>query len=155
MLPFQFHWNGDNAYPLSESVMIPYSGNISTIHHDIFNFYHSQCRIVVECLFGMFIARWGIFWRDLEFKLQHVVEIVHACLRLHNFCTRRNLPILQSHYDVPAEFALDERGVVVDNQFRGTEEEMTSAFSRTGSTLRDSILREIRTQNIASNRSSR
>lgn len=155
MLPFPFHWNGDNAYPLSESVMIPYSGNISTIHHDIFNFYHSQCRIVVECLFGMFIARWGIFWRDLEFKLQHVVEIVHACLRLHNFCTRRNLPILQSHYDVPAEFALDERGVVVDNQFRGTEEEMTSAFSRTGSTLRDSILREIRTKNIASSRSSR
>ncbi len=68
----------------------------------------------------MFIARWGILWRDFEFKLQHVVEIVHASLRLHNFCTRRNLPILQSRYDVPAEFALDERGLIVANKFRDT-----------------------------------
>lgn len=142
---FPFHWNGDNAYTLSESLMIPYAGNSVNVYQDSFNYYHSQCRIVVECLFGMFVARWGIFWHDLEFNLSHIVEIVHACLRLHNFCTRRNLPIIDTHYDIPEEFRRNDAGILINNEFRNVTAD--TGYDRCGSTLRETILENIQKKN--------
>ena len=70
---FPYHWNGDNAYTSSESMMIPYPGaNLSITYptREWFNFWHSQVRITFERTFGIFIQRWGIFW-ELQFKELH------------------------------------------------------------------------------------
>ena len=50
LLPFPYHFNGDNAYTLSETMMIPFSGKNLHILQPFFeeiNFYHSQLRIHV------------------------------------------------------------------------------------------------------------
>jgi hypothetical protein len=60
LLPFPYHWNGDAAYTLTESMMIPYPGvNLHETDPDKewFNFWHSQIRITIERTFGIFIQR--------------------------------------------------------------------------------------------------
>jgi hypothetical protein len=52
---------------------------------DDFNFFHSSCRISVECCFGEIDLRWGILWRELNYALNVNCKIIDACMRLHNF----------------------------------------------------------------------
>eukprot|EP01031_Cornospumella_fuschlensis_P031290 gene31290-37817_t len=85
---FPYHWNGDIAYPLLESLHTPYLG--LNLHEtdpfkESYNYFHSELRITIERCFGMFVRRWGIFHKALEYDLSFVTEIVHACCRLHNF----------------------------------------------------------------------
>jgi len=39
----------------------------------------------VECAFGEIDLRWGILWKPLQFRLKHNVNVIDACMRLHNF----------------------------------------------------------------------
>ena len=52
---------------------------------DNYNFFHSSSRISVECAFGEIDLRWGILWRPLKFSLKHNLQVIDACLKLHNF----------------------------------------------------------------------
>ena len=52
---------------------------------DDFNFFHSSSRICIECTFGEIDMRWGILWRPLGFTMRNNIQIIDACLRLHNF----------------------------------------------------------------------
>lgn len=64
-LPFPYHWVGDAAYTGTECLMIPYAGSdlhVSCPPQEWFNFWHSQIRITIERIFGIFIMRWGIFY---------------------------------------------------------------------------------------------
>jgi hypothetical protein len=45
---------------------------------------HSSARIAVECAFGEIKLR-GILWRALKCSLPHNIQIIDACMRLHNF----------------------------------------------------------------------
>jgi hypothetical protein len=86
---YPYHWVGDAAYPLSTTMMVPYSG--TKLHlldppKDWLNFWQSQVRITIERCFGIFMKRWGIFWKPLASpKLENSIAIIHACFRLHNF----------------------------------------------------------------------
>ena len=87
-LALPYHWNGDAAYTGTETMVIPFPGvnlHITFPSKETFNFYHSQLRITIERTFGIFIQRWGIFWKQSKYKLKLIMEIVHACCRLHNF----------------------------------------------------------------------
>jgi len=103
-VPFPFHWLGDAAYTLSQWMMIPWPGtnlHTTSMEKESFNFWHSQLRITIERCFGVFIARWGIFWHPMKKDLKTVFTIIHACCRLHNFCQRRNLPVGDTSYNRP------------------------------------------------------
>ena len=39
----------------------------------------------MEQTFGIFIARWGIFWRKLRVPLEKATLSIHVCAKLHNF----------------------------------------------------------------------
>ena len=39
----------------------------------------------MECAFGEIELRWGILWRALQCSLAHNIQIIDACMRLHNF----------------------------------------------------------------------
>ena len=52
---------------------------------DVYNYYHSNSRIKIECAFGEFIMRWGIFWRKLQMDLASVGDIISAAGLVHNF----------------------------------------------------------------------
>ena len=73
-------------------MITPFDGTKLTVEEDSFNFYQSQVRITIERAFGIFIRRFAIFWKPLQFRLQLVTKIVEACARLHKFCINHNIP---------------------------------------------------------------
>jgi hypothetical protein len=82
-LPFPYHWNGDGAYVCTESMMTPFAGvnlHLFDRSKDSFNFWHSQLRINIECAFAIFVQRFGIFWKPLEYSLEHTFDIIQACV---------------------------------------------------------------------------
>jgi hypothetical protein len=86
-LPFGFYLVADNAYTLSNTLLIPYSGQDRVdSSKDAFNFYLSQLRIRIEQAFRLLVSKWRIFKKPLEVKLFRVFHIVQACAQLHNFC---------------------------------------------------------------------
>lgn len=153
---FPYHWNGDNAYTSSESMMIPYPGtNLSVTHptREWFNFWHSQVRITIERTFGIFIQRWGIFWQPLKFNLKNSVAIVHACCRLHNFCINRNLPVLASHHITSSIALVDSNGRLADDSWRSNAQPSEEwSHLNTGNTLRDELVNTIGRNNYAHER---
>jgi DDE superfamily endonuclease len=52
---------------------------------DSFNFFQSSLRVHVEQAFGIFVNRFGILWRPLEFDLPRASRILSACALLHNY----------------------------------------------------------------------
>jgi hypothetical protein len=84
-LPSPYYYLGDCAYPLAPHCITPFIGSTISVEQDAFNFYHSQLRITVERCFGIFVNVFGIFHAPLTFSISVCVEVVEACVRLHNF----------------------------------------------------------------------
>ena len=80
-----FYLIGDSAYALRSFLITPYGNAMHGTPEDDFNFFHSSSRICIECTFGEVNMRWGILWRPLGFTMRNNVQIIDACLRLHNF----------------------------------------------------------------------
>ena len=76
---------GDSAYPLSTHLLVPYPDAKPGTQQDAFNFWLSNSRIQIECTFGEFIARFGLFWRTLKFDMERCCHIIRAASKLHNF----------------------------------------------------------------------
>ena len=54
-----------------------------------FNYVHSQFRSTIERAFGVFIRRFGVFWRPLRYGMDVNLLIIRAAVRLHNICMSR------------------------------------------------------------------
>jgi len=76
---------GDSAYPISTYLQVPYPNAKPGTQEDAFNFWLSNSRIQIECTFGEFIARFGLFWRTLKFDLERSCHIIRAASKIHNF----------------------------------------------------------------------
>ena len=106
-IPDGFYAVADNAYTLSATLIIPYSGSDKRYpEKDVFNFYVSQLRIKIEQAFGMMVNKWRVFKRPIELGLHAVPSLVECCMRLHNFCidnreTDWKVP------DLPAELVME------------------------------------------------
>eukprot|EP00644_Phytophthora_capsici_P000423 jgi/Phyca11/100084/e_gw1.4.749.1 len=79
---------GDNAYPQTRRVLTPFrlSQLRGRLDRDDYNFFLSQCRIRVEMAFGLLVNKWRILKVPLCVSLRNVPKVIHACMRLHNFC---------------------------------------------------------------------
>ena len=85
-LPPGFHLVGDNAYVLSEHMLIPYSGSQrDDPAKSTYNYFLSQLRIRVEQTFARFTGKFRIFKKPLDVNLKNATKIILACARLHNF----------------------------------------------------------------------
>lgn len=120
--PSPYHWMADAAYPLLRTLIVPFPGAALRDHEDAFNFYLSQLRITIERAFGMLVQRWGIFWKKLKFDIPFCCEIIHACVRLHNFCIRRGMPIINQQH-IPARAAVDANGALTHEDWRTVDPE--------------------------------
>jgi hypothetical protein len=72
---------GDGAYVETESMMCPFPGinlHLYAVLEEAFNFWFRQIRVTIERTFGIFIQRWGIFWKPLRFNIPLCFEIIHA-----------------------------------------------------------------------------
>jgi hypothetical protein len=137
-LPFPFHFNGDGAYRSTETMMVTFGGgaglHITDPAKDSFNFFHSQLRITIERCFGIFIQRFGIFWKELMFPIDFIVEIVHCCIRLHNLCVDFRLnSSFNDHADVEMMVNLE----------LNRAPDWTRDVHELDNTLRDDILKTI------------
>ena len=70
---------------LESFLLVPYPQAGPRSLEDNYNYYHSNCRIRIECAFGEMVMRWGIFWRTLNFDLEQVGDVVSSAALLHNF----------------------------------------------------------------------
>ena len=71
-----------------------------------------------------------------------MLAIVHACVRLHNFCINRRLPVIATHIAPPPHAELNEDGILND-EWRNVDNVDELRVSGISSTLRDSLLEEI------------
>ena len=85
-LPDDYWIAADAAYPLVGSLVKPFRGKVRTDQwEDSFNYHLSSLRVTIENSFGIFIQRWGIFWRSLQCDPDTATRIILACVFLHNF----------------------------------------------------------------------
>jgi hypothetical protein len=91
-LPHGFYVIGDNAYPLSNSLLVPFTKlDLKTKAHSDYNFYLSQLRIRIEMAFGLLVNKWQIFKRPFVVDFVSVRKVIKTCLKLHNFCINERL----------------------------------------------------------------
>jgi DDE superfamily endonuclease len=83
---------GDNAYVNTPYMATPYKA-VKDGYKDAYNFFHSNCRITIECCFGMLVHQWGILCKPMSAKLpiSKVTTMVRCLCRLHNFCIDERL----------------------------------------------------------------
>lgn len=77
---------GDDAFPLSNYLMKPYSHHgLLTDDETIFNYRLSRARRVVENAFGIMVSRFRIFTRPIDLIPEKADEIVKGTCSLHNW----------------------------------------------------------------------
>ena len=88
-LPEPYWIAGDQAYPLSDSLLTPFGrprrGPMDPAS-DAFNFFQSSARMNIECAFGMLVQRFGVFWRPLRVNLDRVPLVIRCAMKIHNLC---------------------------------------------------------------------
>ncbi|KAE8997919.1 hypothetical protein PF011_g15270 [Phytophthora fragariae] len=91
-LPHGFYIVGDNAYPLSNSQLVPFTKlELKSKAHSDYNFYLGQLRIRIEMAFGLLVNKWQIFKRPLVVDFVKVRKVVKTCMKIHNFCINERL----------------------------------------------------------------
>ncbi|KAL6594347.1 hypothetical protein ACP70R_048540 [Stipagrostis hirtigluma subsp. patula] len=90
----------DSGYPLREGYMAPYSKNRYHLTefedkgpenlYEIFNYYHSSLRAVVERSLGVLKNKWQIMKGIPLYPKEKQSKIILACFGLHNFAMEHN-----------------------------------------------------------------
>lgn len=81
---------GDEAFGLHRHLMRPYGGKQLTVQKRLYNYRHCRARRYVECTFGILSNKWMIFHRPLNVHVNFAVDIVKACVVLHNYVRARD-----------------------------------------------------------------
>ena len=76
---------GDEAFALDDNLMKPYSYRSANGDEKVFNYRLSRARRIVENAFGILSSRFRILLRTLELDVENAMEVVRACLALHNY----------------------------------------------------------------------
>jgi hypothetical protein len=84
-LPKPYWVAGDNAYPDGDHLLTPFPSAFPSSPEDSFNFYLSQLRITIERAFGILVTLFGILQSAIKTKIPFTVQIVQACMRVHNY----------------------------------------------------------------------
>ena len=92
----------DDAFPLKEYLLKPYSQVGLTKERRIFNYRLSRARRVVENAFGILANRFRIFMTPIGLAPEKVESITMACCALHNFL--RSCAQASAVYTPPGSF---------------------------------------------------
>lgn len=98
-MPFVFV--SDDAFPLMENIMKPFSHNTLQKDQIIFNYRLSRARRIVENAFGILASRFRVLLTTINLAPEKVTTIVTACCYLHNFLRRKNeLSYIEGGFDL-------------------------------------------------------
>ena len=87
--PMPYTIVADDAFPLKDYLLKPYSLSGLTIQNRVFNYRLSRARRIVENAFGILANRFRIFMAPIALKPEKVEAITLACCSLHNFLRTR------------------------------------------------------------------
>ena len=88
--PHGFFVLGDDAYPYSNHMCVPWSRVNGKPARDAFNYHQSRGRINVECSFGMLVKKFLVLGRPMMCALPRVQLVVRVSMKLHS-APRRTL----------------------------------------------------------------
>jgi hypothetical protein len=84
MVPLGYWIAADEAYDCGDTILTPFPSGGRDVDEDSFNAYLTQCRLVVECAFGILVKRWGLLWRPMDHSPRASIRLVLCCVALHN-----------------------------------------------------------------------
>lgn len=91
----------DDAFPLMENVIKPFSMRNLNKEETIYNYRVSRARRVVENVFGILTSRFRIFLSQINLEPDKASIAVMACCYLHNFLRSKNVEsYLQGGLDI-------------------------------------------------------
>lgn len=109
---------GDDAFALRQNLMKPYSKRNLHMTERVFNYRLSRARRVIENVFGIMTARFGVLSKPIALDAEKTKKITLACCVLHNFLITTNKqkyapPQMFDRYDenndlIPGEWRRDE-----------------------------------------------
>ncbi|XP_056018427.1 putative nuclease HARBI1 isoform X2 [Ostrea edulis] len=120
---------GDSAYALKKYMMTP-KLNPSTAAEQSFNAAHSRTRVVVERALGVCKSRFRCIHKSggvLLFTPAKSVQIIMACLKLHNMCVQMRIPA-------------EENEVLIMNQDDAHPQVPNAAVDQTGQAIRQRLI---------------
>jgi len=84
---------GDEAFPLMDNLMKPFSRKNLNEEQAIFNYRLSRARRIVENAFGILASRFRILLREINLSPEKATHIVQACTHLHNFLRMKKIEL--------------------------------------------------------------
>jgi hypothetical protein len=91
-----FYYLVDSAYPCTNGYLHPYRGEQYHLEQfrssgdpvgirELFNYWHSSLRMVIERCFGVLKNRFNVLKEMPKYKICHQPLVVNACCTIHNF----------------------------------------------------------------------
>lgn len=112
-----FVYLGDEAFPLTQNIMKPYSGlHPSGSKQRIFNYRISRSRRVVENVFGIMSAIFRVLRKPLLLEPNKATIIVMAVIHLHNYLN--NSETSKNNYMAPTTLDREVNGDMVSGNWR-------------------------------------
>ena len=106
---------GDDAFALDVNLMKPYPHRSAMGDEKIFNYRLSRARRIVENAFGLLCAKFRVLLKTLELGVSNAMQVVRACLALHNFLVTRK----DQFYSPPGFLDTeDDTGNVIPGKWR-------------------------------------
>jgi len=117
---------GDEAFPLMPNLMRPYPRVKVTGNYEnkVFNYRLSRARQTVESSFGILAARFRVYKRPFECKLDTIDKIVLATIVLHNYLRAdiSNASIQDEDDEIAYNFDESNFSSLVSNRSRSSNE---------------------------------
>ncbi|XP_046684984.1 putative nuclease HARBI1 [Homalodisca vitripennis] len=138
-LPFVFL--GDEAFPLKENLMKPYTNKGITHDERIFNYRICRGRRVVENAFGILANRFQVLQTTIRTSLETTEVIILACCALHNYLRRKS-----STYLTPSsvDWENTETAVLTEGEWRKNVRQLLGMKQRNRSGKETSLAEPIR-----------
>lgn len=108
----------DDAFPLQEHIMKPFSGYHSTgTPQRTYNYRHSRARRVVENTFGLLASVFRVFRKPIALSVENAEIITTAAIYLHNFLRKSSSS--KHLYSPPGTFDNETRdGNIIPGSWR-------------------------------------
>lgn len=145
--PMPYVFVGDEAFPLLENIMKPYSG-----HHDrgsnkrVYNYRLSRARRVVENVFGILTARFRVLRKPMLLKPDTVKSVTTTCVYLHNYL--RSSTSSRIAYSPPGTFDVfdNDSGTFIPGSWRNSHSESCMQPAQGSTHISTMTAQDIRTE---------